>query len=68
MYAVPNSGSDLALIAKVYEHTQIEQLAKSSDFIEFLNQGDNISNLLKYVDNAWRDKKTKEIARGIFRC
>jgi len=43
-------------------------LAKSSDFIEFLNQGDNISNLLKYVDNAWRDKKTKEIARGIFRC
>ena len=53
IYAVPNNGSDLALLEKIYEHTQIKQMSKSSDFIEFLNDGDNIKNLKKYVDTLY---------------
>ncbi len=53
LYAVPNNGSNWALLSKVYNHEQIEQLGKSSDFIEFLNTDSAVFNLEKHVETTY---------------
>ena len=53
LYAVPNNGSNWALLAKLYNHEQIEQLNKNSDFIEFLNTESAILNLEDHVDTLY---------------
>ena len=53
LFAVPNNGSDLALISKLYPHQQIEQLNKSSDFMESLNNDFITTKIEKYVDTKY---------------
>ncbi len=49
LYAVPNHGSNWAILSKLYDHVQIKQLSKDSDFIESLNTDIAKSNLMDYV-------------------
>ncbi len=53
LYAVPNNGSNWGILSKVYNHEQIEQLGKSSDFIDFLNTDSASLKLEEYVDTLY---------------
>jgi len=50
LYAVPNNGSDWAELGRLYKHTQIEQLAKKSDFMTLLNKENRFYKLEEYLD------------------
>jgi len=49
LYAVPNLGSNWAELAKLYNHEQILQLSKSSDFLDFFNTQLSKTKLNNYL-------------------
>ncbi len=49
LYATPNLGSDLAFGVYAW-HPQVQQLKNDSDFLEFLNQNLNQSDIFKYIN------------------
>ncbi len=53
LYDVPNQGSSLAHIAKVYKHKQIEQLGKNSEFITELNRRREFKEINAKVDTQY---------------
>ena len=50
LYAVPNNGSDWAELSRLYEHKQIKQLAKKSDFMTLLNKENRFYKLEEHLD------------------
>ena len=53
LFDVPNRGSALASISALYDHLQIKQLHKNSDFIDLLHRYGVIEKIQKEIDTQY---------------